>query len=73
MGNELPLLQACTLVVGAIVRQKYAVSFFPPTYLKLHEAKETVMWWQRPDYHNAGVTFLPQKYSPACCVPKLLI
>lgn len=46
--------------VGAIVRQKYAMNSLPPTYLKLHEAKETVMWWQRPDYHNVGVMFLPQ-------------
>lgn len=48
-----------TRAVGAIARQKNAASFFPPTCLKLHEAKETVMWWQRPDYHNAGVTLLP--------------
>jgi len=32
-----------TCAVGAVVRQKYAASSFPPTYLKIHEVKEAVM------------------------------
>lgn len=62
-----------TRAVGAIFRQKYAVSSLPPTYLKIHEVKETVMWWQRPNYHNVGVIFLPQNTLCMLCFEVLYL